>query len=150
MEALLEICSKCDLPTRDVPAGVTLLEEGVPSQALFILRAGTVEIQKQDIELNRVDSPGSFFGEMSLFMKTPPMATVRTLEPSSFFVAEDGLAFLESNPEVNFHLATLLANRLNRVTNYLVDIQRQYASNDDHLGMVDEVLESLLHHQAKK
>jgi hypothetical protein len=33
------------------------------------------------------------------------------------------------------------------VTTYLADLQHQFSEREDHLGMVDEVLDSLLHHQ---
>lgn len=150
VKSLLEICAECGLPVREVPSGCPILEEGKASGALFILREGAVEIRKQDVELNRVSAPGAIFGEVSLFIHSTPMATVATLRDSSFYVAEDGAGFLEAHPEVNYHIALLLANRLTAVTSYLVDLKHQFASHEDHLGMVDEVLESLLHHQARK
>ena len=78
------------------------------------------------------------------------MATVRVLERSRFHVAENARAFLTSNAEVTFAVAQLLARRLNSVTSYLVDLKRQFESNDDHLGMVDEVLEGLVHDQEQQ
>ena len=97
-----------------------------------------------------MDSAGSIFGDVSVLLELPHMATVKTLEPSVFHVAEDALAFLRSKPEAHLHLSRLLAKRLNSVTNYLVDLKSQFEDRDDHLGMVDEVLESLLHHQPDK
>ena len=44
-------------------------------------------------------------------------------------------------------MARLLANRLNAATTYLVDLKRQFAGSNDHLGMVGEVLETLIHQQ---
>jgi len=57
---------------------------------------------------------------------------------------------LEATPAISVHVARLLARRLNAVTTYLVDLKRQYEDRDDHLGMVDEVLESLLQLQTKR
>ena len=37
--------------------------------------------------------------------------------------------------------------RLNAMTSYLADLKAQFHDRSDHLGMVDEVLESLMHHQ---
>jgi CRP/FNR family cyclic AMP-dependent transcriptional regulator len=56
----------------------------------------------------------------------------------------DGLKFLQDNPAANVELSRLLAKRLDGVTNYLVDLKQQFSDQDNHLGMVDEVLESLL------
>ena len=33
------------------------------------------------------------------------------------------------------------------MTNYLVDVKRQFESHANHLGLVDEVLETLVHQQ---
>jgi hypothetical protein len=57
--------------------------------------------------------------------------------------------FLEVRPELAFHIAKLLGQRLRLVTTYLVDLKKQFEQHEDHLGMVDEVLESLVHHQGE-
>ncbi len=130
--------------------GDVVLEEGNAGGALLILAEGSVEILKQEYQINTVESAGSIFGDVSVLLGLNHMATVKALEPCRFYVAVDALEFLKSNPEVHLHLSTLLAKRLNSVTNYLVDLKSQFEDRDDHLGMVDEVLESLLHHQADK
>jgi hypothetical protein len=43
----------------------------------------------------------------------------------------------------------MLAQRLDVMTGYLVDLRRQYADRGDHLGMLDTVLDSLRHHQRR-
>jgi hypothetical protein len=43
----------------------------------------------------------------------------------------------------------VLANRLNAATTYLVDLKRQFAGYGDHLEMVGEVLETLIHQQER-
>lgn len=146
MKSILDICS--GLPESQLPAGEDVLIENGENGRLYILKSGAVEILKKDLQINVVSTPGSVFGEVSLLLKRPHMATVRTLEPSTFHVIEGGLKFLKANPDINLHIARLLASRLNSVTNYLVDLQQQFNEREDHLGMVDEVLESLLHHHA--
>jgi hypothetical protein len=42
----------------------------------------------------------------------------------------------------------ITAARLDGKTHYLVDVKRQFAEHENHLGMVDEILDTLLHHQA--
>lgn len=150
MPSILDHCAKQQIPIRSFPPGTIILPEGERLGALFFLREGTVEILKQDVELTQVSSPGAVFGEISVLMKTPHMATVRTLTESSFYVADDAQALLAAHPEFYEHIARLLAIRLTSVSSYLVDLKRQFASRDDHLGMVDEVLESLLHHQTSR
>lgn len=147
MKSSLQICEESGLPERQYAAGEIILEEGQPSSSLYILKQGSVEVCKQDVELATITNPGAWFGEISVLIGGEAMATVKTLSDSVFYVIEDGKTLLQEYPEFNYHIALLLANRLKSVTSYLVDIQKQFASNDDHLGMVDEVLESLIHHQ---
>lgn len=147
MSSILDLCAQHQLPIRSFAPGTLILPEGQRLGSLFFLREGSVEILKQDVELTQVSSPGAVFGEISVLMKTPHMATVRTLTDSSFYVADDAQALLAAHPEFYEHIACLLAIRLTSVSAYLVDLKRQFATRDDHLGMVDEVLESLLHHQ---
>jgi hypothetical protein len=78
------------------------------------------------------------------------MATVRTLAPSRFHVVEDARRFLNDDPTVTFAVSRLLARRLNAMITYLADLKHQFADHDDHLGMVDEVLEVLAHHQGEE
>ena len=54
---------------------------------------------------------------------------------------------LGRHPELALPIARLLARRLQNVTSYLVDLKRQFGDRTDHLGMVEEVLESLAHEQ---
>ncbi|MAS96359.1 MAG: 3',5'-cyclic-nucleotide phosphodiesterase [Verrucomicrobiales bacterium] len=151
MKSILEICEKCNLPIRTFSDGEALIEEGSPaSGSLFILKEGSTEISKERVELNRISSPGSIFGEVSVILDQPHSATVRSIGESTFYFAEDGNHILEKHPELTYYISHLLATRLSFVSSYLVDIRKQYAANDDHLGIVDEVLECLLNHQAKK
>lgn len=90
--------------------------------------------------------PGAFLGEISALLSLPHTATVKTLEPSRFLVVEKPTEFLRSQPEIALSLSRLLAQRLNYVTGYLVDLKTQFEGSQDHLGMVDEILESLVHH----
>ena len=145
MGAPLDHCQ--GMPQRTYDRGEDILQEGKPG-SLFILAEGAVEILKGDFRVNVVDEPGSIFGEVSALLGIPPMATVRALERSRLFVAEDGLAFLSSRTDLALAVARLLARRLNSVTTYLADLKKQFEDQQSHLGIVDEVLESLVHDQS--
>ena len=45
-------------------------------------------------------------------------------------------------------MARTLAIRLDNLSGYLTDVKRQFADQSDHLGMLDDVLNTLVHHQA--
>jgi CRP-like cAMP-binding protein len=86
---------------------------------------------------------------MSVLLKRPHTATVRAASPIGVFVLDDAESFLRSNPEVAFLLGKLLAERLNAATTYLVDLKRQFEGHGNHLGMVGEVLETLMNQQRR-
>ena len=48
----------------------------------------------------------------------------------------------------SLHVAELLARRIDTLNRYLIDVKNQYEGHD-HLGMVDDVLGSLMHRQPK-
>jgi CRP-like cAMP-binding protein len=114
---------------------------------MYILAEGSIEVVRGEIQVAVVDEPGSFFGEMSVLLKSPHTATVRALSPVTVYAFDDAEALLRSDPEVALGVARMLAQRLNAATTYLVDIKRQYSGSNNHLGMVSEVLASLLHQQ---
>jgi CRP-like cAMP-binding protein len=145
MSSILEQCQ--DLPRTRLAAGTVLMAEGGTSHVLYVLIEGQVEIVKGDYQINVVADPGAVFGEIAVLLGIPHMATVRALTPVDVHAIEDGDGFLQSHPEIAYHLSKLLAQRLHGVTTYLVDLKRQFEDQSGHLGMVDEVLEALVHQQ---
>lgn len=143
---MLSVLSRYDDGRKQqVEAGAELLTEGTRSGRLFVLADGVLEVVRGDTQVALVTEPGAIFGEMSVLLDTPHTASVRALMPSSVYVFDDAAAFLRADPEIAFFVARMLAQRLNAATSYLVDVKQQYEGHSDHLGMVGEVLESLLH-----
>ena len=142
---ILELCGS--IPVREFEAEAILLAEGGKSGLLYILIDGDVEIVKGDFQINIVSDPGAIFGEISVLLDLPHMATVRALSRCRVHEVRDSNAFLQAHPELAYHLAQLLARRLHGVSTYLVDLKHQFADRNDHLGMVDEVLEALVNQQ---
>jgi CRP-like cAMP-binding protein len=145
MLSILEICD----PTkkREVPAGMVLLSEGMTSGHIYVLAEGRIEVVRGKTQVAVVSEPGSVFGEMSVLLDTPHTATVRALSPATVYAYADAAGFMRSDPQIAFVIARLLAQRLNSATTYLVDLKRQYAGEGNHLGMVSDVLASLIHQQ---
>jgi CRP-like cAMP-binding protein len=146
MTNLLDSCA--DLPRLDVAAGDVVIEQGQAPGPVLLLVAGEVEIERDGVPFARIDGPGSIFGEMSTLLRRPATATVRAKVDSTFLVAEDGEAFLAARPDIALTVARTLAVRLDNLSGYLADVKRQFADQADHLGMLDEVLGALIHHQA--
>jgi CRP-like cAMP-binding protein len=141
MAGILEMVS--GFPRRDCVAGETVVQQGETSPIILILLDGEVEVVRDDVRLARTADAGAVFGEISALLGGPYTASVRTLKPSCFAVVEDPATFFGQSPEASLHVARLLARRINTLNQYLVDVKRQYAGHD-HLGMVDEVLDTLM------
>jgi CRP/FNR family cyclic AMP-dependent transcriptional regulator len=108
------------------------------------LISGKVEIIKNGEVVATSNQPGDLFGDMSALLGLPHTTTVRAVSDSSFHVVEDARAYLEQNSLVTMHLCELLARRLVSVTEYLANLKHQFAGHD-HIGMVDEVVDRLIH-----
>ncbi|HUU67502.1 MAG TPA: cyclic nucleotide-binding domain-containing protein [Methyloceanibacter sp.] len=145
MGSILEKCQHTPLET--LAPGTVLLSEGNTSGRLYVLQSGTVEVMRGDTQVALVEEPGAVFGEMSVLLNRPHTATVRALTPIAVYVFDDAERFLRSNPEIAFLIGRLLAGRLNAATTYLVDLKRQFEDHGDHLCMVGDVLDVLIHQQ---
>jgi CRP/FNR family cyclic AMP-dependent transcriptional regulator len=145
MKSILEICDPAK--RKDVAAGTVLLSEGNTSGHIYVLAEGRIEVLRGNTQVAVVSEPGSVFGEMSVLLNTPHTATVRALSAVTVYAYADAAGFMQSDPRIAFVIARLLAQRLNSATTYLVDLKRQYAGQGNHLGMVSDVLASLIHQQ---
>ena len=146
MSTFLEIVA--GHPVRHVEAGTDLLIQDAPCDALHVLLEGEVEVLRDGVRVAKTSEPGAVFGEMSMLLGGPCTATVRTLRASRFASIADPCAFLAVSPVASLHVARLLARRIDALNRYLIDVKNQYEGHD-HLGMVDDVLGSLMHRQPR-
>jgi len=137
-----------DLPTEAVPAGTALIEEGSEPSRLYVLASGSVSIERDGVAFARVDNPGAVFGEMSVVLGRPATATVRATTDVVVHVADDPEGFLVERPGAALSVLRTTAARLDGLTQYLVDVKAQFAGQEGHLGMVEQILDTLVHHQA--
>ncbi len=147
MSAMLKLVA--GHPVKNVEAGGIVMEQGCTSGILLVLVEGEVEVLRDEVRVAKVSEPGAVFGELAVLLGSPHGATVRALKPSSFAIIESPRQFLESSAEASLHVAALLAARLHALNQYLVDVKQQYEGHD-HLGMVDDVLETLMHRQPRR
>lgn len=133
------------LPLVSLPAGHTLIEQDQPVKGIYFLETGEVEVLKNGVMIAEIYESGAALGEMSWLLNTTPTATVRTLTPCTFRQVADPEVFLRQQPEVVLFMAVTLARRVDSLGRYLVDIKNQFRDRADHLGMIDEVLDSLMH-----
>lgn len=145
IQAVLDLCA--GLPQRSFDTGAVLLAEGTRTDALHVLIDGEVEIVKGGTPIYATTEPGAVFGEISVLLDVPHTATVKALAPCQTYFVADAAGFLRTHRDLAYLLSRMLAKRLNSVTAYLADLKAQYEDRSDHLGMVDEILDSLLHQQ---
>jgi len=135
-------------PTRSFAPGETIMEQDAPSGPLLVLVEGEVEILRDKVRVGKISLPGAVFGEMSVLLGSAHTATVSALKPCRFAVIEEPRQFLAGSADASLHVASLLAKRLDALSKYLVNVKEQYEGHD-HLGMVDSVLETLMHRQPR-
>jgi CRP/FNR family transcriptional regulator, cyclic AMP receptor protein len=122
------------LKERSLKAGQILFREGDPGEEMFVVRAGTTIISK--VVSGRVEqvlaraSAGDFFGEMSLFDRSPRSATIQAeTEVAVLVLDRDNLNLLnEVNPRaaaVFFHsLVYVFIERLRASGELVAEITR--------------------------
>ena len=147
MSAILDLLH--EQPVREFAAGETVIDQGDQTGLLYVLAEGAVEVTKDDVSVATSSEAGAIFGDLSALLGVPHTAMVRATKPSRFHVVTNARAFLKQHPELCVHLCELLARRLDAVNKYLVDVKQQFAGHD-HLGMVDQVLDTLMHRQPRK
>jgi CRP/FNR family transcriptional regulator, cyclic AMP receptor protein len=143
--SLLELSA--DLPSVEIAPGELLIEEGTNTRKLWVLVSGAVVIERDGVAFARVDVPGAVLGEMSALLDRPASASVRAATGVTVRVADDPTLFLTRSPGAALEVLRATASRLDGMTRYLVDVKRQFAEAEGHLGMVDRILDTLLHHQ---
>lgn len=135
-------------PLREFAAGATVLVQGERTGMLWIMVDGSVEVMKDDVIVATTREAGAIFGDLAALLDVPHTAAVRAMTPSRFRVVPQPRVFLAEHPAICLHLCELLARRLDAVNKYLVDVKHQFAGHD-HLGLVDDVLDTLMHRQPK-
>lgn len=147
MNAVLDECQ--DLKELRFEPGEKLIEEGAAADRMFVLVEGDVAVAKGAVQVALDRTPGSLFGEMSALLETKYSASVIAITPVRAYLVEDPIGFMTRRPGLAIHAARLLAQRLHDATTYLADLKVQFDDRTDHLGMVDQVLDALMHHQRK-
>jgi CRP-like cAMP-binding protein len=133
-------------PLVSLAAGEYLVTQGKKTDGLYFLSEGSVKVSRDGHDVSIISDKGAVFGEISILLDGAHSASVQCLEDSRFHFIDHPRKYLETHPELIWHIAQLLALRLFNLTQYLVDVKSQYEGHD-HLAMVDDVLETLLNQQ---
>jgi len=131
-----------ELPLREVEPGHVLVREGERSGALYVLERGAFTVARAGVTIAVISAPGSLIGEVAVLAGGDHSATVTATIPSAVRAAEDGEAFLLSSPEVMLLVAKEVAQRLQGLVGYVVELKVQ-ASDGPGLEVMDEILARL-------
>ena len=131
------------LPLKTYQPGETVLANGSRTNELLILRNGSVAVVKEGIEIARVNEPGALFGEISALLDCPHTADVRALTISQFHVAHPAAL---QDPAALFYVAAILARRLDRTNQALVELTNQIEVDEPRsaIGSTIEKMKRLL------
>jgi len=113
--------------------GTVLIEKDSDQKNVFVMILGKVEVRSGDQRLAVLDGPGTVLGEIAILLGSKPVASVTTLEKSSFYVINDFLNFIGEHPEASISVSQVLASRLIATNNHLVFVKEQLQSLQDSL-----------------
>jgi CRP-like cAMP-binding protein len=92
--------------------GATIIREGMPGQALYLVEEGQVVVEQGGQAIAHLDE-GDFFGEMSLLAQSSHSADVRALSPVEVLVlpAADFSRLLKRQPALDTQLQEVVSQR---------------------------------------
>jgi signal transduction histidine kinase len=109
----------------NVPAGEFVIREGTPSDGLYLLLDGELEVTRREGERNvvlAVYGPGVFLGEMSLVEQVPRSASIRSVSDSTLLVIEPAEFYrlLQISPAASATVLRTVVERLRRTEASLI------------------------------
>jgi CRP-like cAMP-binding protein len=113
-------------PVRILQPGEVLVAQGAAGGDLFILEHGRLLVERDHVTLTTISIPGALIGEMSVLLLRPASATVRAEIETRVRTIPDARNVLKADPELTFHVACLVANRLDNTSAVLVDLNREH------------------------
>jgi CRP-like cAMP-binding protein len=132
------------LPKRRFAPGESILVEYQKAGVLYILQEGTVEVLKDGISIGTVSEPGAVFGEVSVLLNCTHKATVRAVTPTTCHVLKKPAECLRKRPKIGFHVAAVLAKRLEKINIALVDLKQKVEGHGGDLPPPQKIIDSLL------
>lgn len=133
-----------DQPLRRLLPGEVLVTEGQSSGVLFVLVSGRLTVERGGVAIATVADPGSLIGEMSVLMRRPYSATVRADRESMVRVVADAVDYLERQPAVALHVATILSHRLDATSALVVSLTRDATAPAAEKSLLDRIFATIM------
>lgn len=119
-----------DFPLITLYAGDRLLGQGEKTNSLYFLHEGSVRIMKDGCMVGLSSDQGAVFGEMSIMLGSEHSATVECVEDSRFYHIKNPRSYLDTHPEVIWHIAEILSRRIYNLNQYFVNLKGHYEKPD--------------------
>ena len=129
-------------PTQRLEPGEVLILQGGPGGDLFVLEDGQLSVERDGVPVTTISAQSALVGEMSVLLGTPNSATVRAVGPVTVRTITDARTQLMQDPELTFHLASLVAARLDATTALLVDLAKEHPGKTEQ-GLLARILSAL-------
>ena len=110
-------------------AGETIIKEGQSGDDIYVLKEGTLKAISGGNVIFRGNSPGTMFGEISVFTGRKYMITVTTVTRCALYVIDDLPLFFKSNPIASLQVSRFLATRFTDVVNQFTDFKAEVMRN---------------------
>ena len=137
-------------PVRELIAGQSLITAGEQSGELYVLESGRLAVMRDGVSIATITEPGALIGEMSVLLGIEHSATVRAEADSVVRTIENPIAFLERQPLVALHVATLACARLNSTSALLVELRKESAGHDKQQGLLSRIFASMVVSEPKR
>jgi len=121
--------------------GDVLITQGEPGGNLYVLEEGELAVERDGVPIATISRPFSVVGEMSVVLGTPTSATVRAKDICRVRVFADARSTMSHDAEFAFHLAYLIASRLNATSALLVEHTKKHGGKGE--DIVQRVLNAL-------
>ena len=98
-----------------------IIKEGERGKGFYILQTGTLEVQKDGLEIAKITEPGTIFGEMSDILNEPRTCTIVAKANSYVIHIPKNIdEIVDTYPSIAKKLIVMLARRLEDTTKNLL------------------------------
>lgn len=129
--------------TLQFPPDHVIFFEADESKDIYLLVSGEVEALKAGIRIALLNTPGTFFGEMSALLGLPRSTTIRTRTATHVIRIdhETFASFLKTFPTLNYQLAVMLAERLQKTTENYYSLRHRFRALVRHFNIAQSLLQ---------
>jgi CRP/FNR family transcriptional regulator, cyclic AMP receptor protein len=130
-------------PQQTLASGEALITEGDAGGELYVLESGRLTVERDGVTIATITEPGALIGEMSVLLGVDHSATVRAETQSTVRVIADAMPFLERNPLMALHVATLACERLDRTSALVVSLRKDAEDKAGDHGVFGRIFSAL-------